>query len=177
MAPRTQPSQHPVLSRLLDGGHTWGSLSVSPPRYGVSRYRLVVFPPGISAEDRMLLRAWRSWPAWGIAVFLILEILLVPTLGTGLAFGTSVAVVLGAGAVLMVKSGATRGQVRTLTVVRTYGAVDDHVVEQFALLHTLTETLANADSRLAKGEIGAVAHERLVWFVYDQMADDADTHS
>ena len=80
---------------------------MSPTRYGVTRYRLVVFPPGISADDRMLLRVWRAWPTWGLATLLILEILLVPAIGAGAALGISAAVVLGAGAVVMAMTGPT----------------------------------------------------------------------
>jgi hypothetical protein len=55
----------PWWLRPLDGGPTWGSLDSYPRRFGVKRYRLVVFPPGISPEERRLLRLWRSWPVWG----------------------------------------------------------------------------------------------------------------
>jgi hypothetical protein len=163
----------PRWRRLLDGGHTWGSLEVSPTRYGVTRYRLVVFPPGISADDRMLLRVWRARPAWGLATFLILEILLVPAVGTGAALGISAIVVLGAWAVVMAMTGANRGGVRTLTAVRQAGASDTFAAERFVEFYSLARGLADADRRLADGEIHAVEHELLVWRVYDRMADDA----
>lgn len=163
----------PRWRRLLDGGRTWGSLEVSPTRYGVTRYRLVVYPPGISADDRMLLRAWRTWPAWGLATFLALEILLVPAIGPGAALGISTVVVLGAGAVVMAMTGANRCCVRTLTAVRQAGANDTVAAERFVEFYSLAHGLADADRSLAEGEIGAPEHELLVWRVYDRMAVQA----
>ena len=36
--------------RLIDGDRTWGSLAISSTRYGVTRYRLVMFPPGLPSR-------------------------------------------------------------------------------------------------------------------------------
>jgi hypothetical protein len=38
--------------RLLDGDQPWGSIDIRPDRFGVTRYRLVVYPPGISESER-----------------------------------------------------------------------------------------------------------------------------
>lgn len=159
--------------RLLDGGHTWGSLQVSPTRYGITRYRLVVFPPGTSADDRMLLRIWRAWPTWGMATFLILEILLVPAIGAVAALWISATVFLGAGAVVMAMTATTRGDVRTMTAIRRAGVHDPLAAEQFVEFYGLAHDLVEADGRLAAGEIQPVEHELLVWRVYDRMADAA----
>lgn len=161
--------------RLLDGGHTWGSLEVSATRYGITRYRLVVFPPGISADDRLLLRIWRAWPTWGMATFLILEILLVPVLGAVAALWISATVFLGAGAVVMAMTAATRGHVRTMTAVRRAGIDDPLAAEQFVQFYVLAHELVEADCRLAAGEILPVEHELLVWRIHDQMADATST--
>ncbi|TPG35808.1 DUF6611 family protein [Mycolicibacterium hodleri] len=168
-------THEPRWRRLLDGGHTWGSLAVSPTRYGVTRYRLVVFPPGMSADDRMLLRVWRSWPVWGMTLFLLLEILLVPAIGASSALATSTAVFLGTGAALAAMTGATRGDVRTLSAVRMAGVDGTALAEGFAELCALVNDLAGADCERVDGEIDAVEHELLVWRVYDRMA--ADTHA
>lgn len=167
----------PRWRQLLDGGRTWGSLQVSPTRYGVTRYRLVIFPPGISAEDRMLLRAWRAWPVWGMAAFLVMEILLVPALGSGVALAISTTVFLGAGAVLMAMTSATRGDVRTLTAIRQAGVHDVPSAERFAEFYALAHDLTEADRRLADGEIQAVEHEFLVWRAYDRMVADVRTRT
>lgn len=163
----------PRWRRLLDGGHTWGSLQVSPTRYGITRYRLVVFPPGTSVDDRMLLRIWRAWPTWGMATFLILEILLVPAIGAVAALWISATVFLGAGAVLMAMTATTRGDVRTMTAVRRAGVHDPLAAEQFLEFYSLAHALVETDGRLAAGEIQPVEHELLVWRVYDRMGDVA----
>lgn len=143
-----------------------------PTRYGITRYRLAVFPPGISSDDRMLLRIWRAWPTWGMATFLILEILLVPALGAVAALWISATVFLGAGAVLMAMTAASRGDVRTVTAIRRAGVGDPLATEQFLEFYVLAHELAEADGRLAAGEIRPVEHELLVWRVYDRMAAD-----
>jgi hypothetical protein len=164
--------------RRLDGGPTWGSLSVSLPRYGVTRYRLVVFPPGLSADDRMLLRAWRAWPAWGLAAFLVLDIVLGPALGPDAALALSACVAVGSGAVLMAMTASFRGDVRTLIVTRMAGADDAGTVERMAQLHAVTRDLVFADRRLASGEISAVDHESVVWDVHDRLTRlAADAHT
>jgi hypothetical protein len=171
MSRTTHTIRPALLRRVLDGGHSWGSLDVSPPRYGVSRHRLVVFPPGISADDRVLLRAWRTWPIWGVAVFLVLQIVLIQLFSSGAALTFSAGIALGAGGVIMAMTGAHRSQVRTMSVVRTACADDLLVAERFAELQSLVETLATADHALAEGTIDAVEHELAVWYVYERMAD------
>jgi uncharacterized protein DUF6611 len=163
----------PRWRRLLDGGHTWGSLEVSPTRYGITRYRLVVFPPGISSDDRMLLRIRRAWPTWGMAVFLILEILLVPAIGAVAALWISATVFLGAGAVVMAMTAAHRGDVRSLTAIRRAGVHDPLAAARFLEFYALAHDLEEADGRRAAGDIEPVEHELQVWRVYDRMADAA----
>jgi hypothetical protein len=160
----------PRWRRVVDGGRTWGSLTISPSRYGVTRHHLVVFPPGISPDDRMLLRLWRSWPIWGTLTWLVMEMFLVPTIGPGDALAISTVVCLGAGAVLLAMTGATRTMVRTLSVVRMAGVVDAEAVERYSELYALAEELALADRRLAVGESDTVEHEATVWRVYERMA-------
>jgi hypothetical protein len=163
----------PRWRRLLDGGRTWGALEVSPSRYGVIRHRLVVFPPGLSPDERMLLRAWRSWPIWGTLTWLTLEIFLMNTIGPGPAFATSTGVYLGSGAVAMAMTGPTRSGVRTLTVVRMAGFDDPLIVERHSELYALADELAEADRSLAAGESTTVDHEAVVWRVYDHMGASA----
>jgi len=156
--------------RLIDGGRTWGSLGVSPSRYGVTRHRLVVFPPGISPDERMLLRLWRSWPIWGMLTWLVMEMFLVPTIGPNPALAITTAVCLGAGALLMAMTGANRTRVRTLAVVRMAGVVDAVAVDRYAELYALAHELADADHALAAGELSTVDHEAVVWRVYDRLS-------
>jgi hypothetical protein len=118
----------PRWRRLLDGGRTWGSLDVSPSRYGVTRHRLVVFPPGISSDDRVLLRVWRTWPIWATLSWLVMEMFLVPTIGSGPAVAISTAVCVGAVVATMATTGANRSKVRTMSVVRMAGFEHEAVV-------------------------------------------------
>jgi hypothetical protein len=163
----------PRWRRVLDSGRTWGSLDVAPSRYGVTRHRLVVFPPGISPDDRILLRLWRSWPIWGTVTWLALEAVLVDTIGPGSALAIATGVSLGGGAVTMALTGANRGKVRTLTVVRMAGVDDAVTTELCAELYRLADELADADRRLADGALSVVGHEAVVWRVYDHLGTSA----
>jgi hypothetical protein len=166
----------PRWRRLLDGGRTWGALDVSPSRYGVTRYRLIVFPPGISPDERMLLRLWRSWPIWGTLAWLALEMFLVPAMGPGAAFATSTGLCAGAGGLAMALTGSTRTRVHMLSVVRMAGFDDAMANERLAALYALADELAEADRRLAAGESNSVVHEAVVWSVYDRLAQDTPSH-
>jgi len=160
----------PLLERLLDGGRTWGSLEVSASRYGATRYRLVVFPPGIAREQRIVLRIWRGFPVWGLALWLVAEIVLLTDVGAGAALAISTGLWLTAGMVTMGLAGDTRGRVRTLTVLRMVGVNDAMVVDELNRLRTLAERLVRADAQQAAGQLSTVDHEAEVWRVYDQMA-------
>jgi hypothetical protein len=162
-------SSHHCWLRLLDGRRTWGSLDVSPSHYGLTRHRLVVFPPSLSRDERRLLRLWRSWPIWATITWLVLEMLLIPAIGSGSALAISTGVSLGAGAVLIAMTSATRARVRTLAVVRMVGFDDKIAAERYAELYSLADVLAAADRKLADGEFSTVEHEAVVWRVYDCM--------
>ncbi|MDT5079640.1 MAG: hypothetical protein QOJ80_4277 [Mycobacterium sp.] len=169
MTQTTHVSHAPLLRRLLDGGRTWGALEISASRYGLTRYRLVVFPPGISGDERIALRLWRTFPAWGLVSWLLAEVTLMTVVSPGpaLAFATGGCAAMGA--VTMALAGHTRHLVRRLTVVRMVGVNDPMAGPRLDELRTLTERLTNADARLAAGELTTVDHEAEVWRVYDQM--------
>jgi hypothetical protein len=57
--------------RVIDGQRPWGSIDTGVSRQGFRRYRLVVFPPGITDFERRLLRLWHRWPVWGATVWLV----------------------------------------------------------------------------------------------------------
>ena len=94
--------------RLLDGERPWGSLDVHPDRFGMTRYRLVVFPPGISEPERRWVRLARGWPMWGALVWVACEVFLTQVTGpwTALALSTSAFICLGL--VTMAMAGAQR---------------------------------------------------------------------
>ena len=52
-------------SRPIVRWHRWGSLQGGSFRHGGRHFRLVVFPPGTNARERLWLRTWLSWHFFG----------------------------------------------------------------------------------------------------------------
>lgn len=157
------------FGNLLDRGPAWGSFTVYPPRFGVTRYRLVVFPPGISEGHRRVLRLWRAWPAWGAVLWVLMQI-------AGAAVGMPETALIG-GTMLVIATGALtfaftdeiRFQVRTMWAVSMAGYRHDDVDRGYALLRALARTLDRADMDLEEGRISPAEHEARWWLVYDAM--------
>ena len=158
--------------RALDGDRRWGSIDIRPDRFGVTRYRLVVFPPGISDSERRRVRVARGWLLWGALVWVFCEILLNNMTGPWTALVISTAIYLGLAwsprrwpAISAGRSGrSARGDGRSPRSVRS------------ALRHKLENlagALMEADELLARGEISATTHEMTWWRVYDQMGPAA----
>jgi hypothetical protein len=169
MAHTTHTTRAPLLQRLLDGGRTWGAYEITTSRYGMTRHRLVVFPPGLSRDERLALRAWRSFPVWGLASWLVTAIVLMTTLTPVAALAGSTTLCLVAGAAALARAGHAHCNVRTLTVVRMSGVGDATAGRQLDELHALTEQLLKADAQRAAGELTVVGHEAEVWRVYAQL--------
>jgi hypothetical protein len=155
--------------RMLDGQHDWGSLETSPPRNGVSRFRLVVYPPGIDGVDRRLLRIWRAWPTWGALIWLAVQIALGALLTPLTAFAVSTIAYVGGGIVLFGLIAELRTRVRTLTVVRMAGYSDEHSKATFVELNTLVSVLWLADTERDSGRWSPAEHEAAWWQVYDRL--------
>jgi hypothetical protein len=160
--------------RLLDSRRTWGSFDVYPTRYGITRYRLVVFPPGMSQDERRVLRGWRTWPIWGTVLFLATQIWLTNTTTAGWALAMSTALWLGSGAVAFALAGGTRTRVRTLVAHAMNGVHDDAAASRLAEMRTLATALLAADERRAEGALTELEHESICWQVYRQMAQFVD---
>ena len=156
--------------RLLDGDRPWGSIDIRPDRFGVTRYRLVVYPPGISESERRRVRAARGWPLWGALVWITCEIFLNNMTGPWTAFAVSTAACLGCGVVAFAMAGAPRTRVRTIAATVMAGYHDPISVAARDRLEELAATLMDADDRLASGHISALQHEMVWWQVYDQMS-------
>src|ERR1044072_8596165 len=97
--------------RLLDGDRRWGSIDIRPDRFGVTRYRLVVFPPGISDSERRRVRGARGWPLWGALVWVFCEIWPTHVTSPWPALAASTAIYLALGVVATTMAGDTRRQV------------------------------------------------------------------
>ena len=160
-------------SRLLDGDRAWGSLEIRPDRFGVTRYRLVVFPPGISDTERRQVRVARGWPLWGALVWVFCEIWLSHMTSPWTALVASTVIYFGLGLVATARAGDPRRQVRTIGAMVMAGHHDPVSVAVRHRLENLAGALMEADEQLARGEISATAHEMTWWRVYDQMAPSA----
>ena len=162
------------LCRLLDGAHAWGSFDAMVGRYGVRRYRLIVFPPGVSAADRRLLRFWRGWLAGGGLV----AMLAVMVVGGSVASPSTTLLVLpaaylGVGAVLFVLTAGVRAGVRSFSLIMLGSRLDPYERRSYAEWARLVDVLTRADSLLRAGAIDPAQHEALWWQAYDRLEDPA----
>lgn len=155
--------------RLLDGEHAWGSFDVWHDRFGVTRYRLVVFPPGITESERRRVRVARGWPLWGALAWVLCEIWLNPLIGPGPALAVSTAACVGSGLAAMAAAGEPRAQVRAMAASVMVGHHDPVSKAARDTLEKLVCWLLDADKRLSAGEISMTEHEAIWWRVYDQM--------
>ena len=106
-------------AQLLDGENRWGFVRIQIDRFGVTRYRLVVYPPGISDVQRRRLRIWRGAAVWGAALWVLSEIVLQQLIGPWTALAVSTGGVLALAALAMANAGETRTMVRSMDVVQT----------------------------------------------------------
>jgi hypothetical protein len=159
-------------SPMLDGEYRWGTIDIWPSRHGVHRYRLVVFPPGISVGERRLLRLWRAWPMWGAALWLLSAICLGGRPTPWAAIGIATVVYLSTGAIILALAGHLRSRVRTLGMLVIDGRTDRRSAAGYAELETLVDTLRDADAERSEGRLSAVDHEAACWQVYDRLGPD-----
>ena len=155
--------------RMLDGEFRWGSLDIRPDRFGVTRYRLVVFPPGISESERRWVRAARGWPLWGALVWVMCEALSTQVTGPWTALAISTAAYLAVGLTAVTMAGEPRTQVRTMGAVVMAGYHDPVLVATRDKLKVLAATVIDADKRLEGGQISAAHHEMIWWWVYNEL--------
>jgi len=160
------------FGNLLDHGPAWGSFTVYPARYGVTRYQLVVFPPGISTAERRMLQVWRAWPLWGAALWVVLQI-------AGSVAGMPAAALIGGtmfviatGAMTFALTGEARLQVRTLWAMSMAGYGHAEVDERYSLLRAMARTLDRADMDLEEERISPAEHEARWWRVYDAIGEE-----
>ena len=156
---------------LLDHGPAWGSFTAYPARYGVTRYRLVVFPPGVTTAHRRVLKLWRAWPRWGAALWVGLQIggAVVGMPETALIGGTMI--VIATGAMTFALTGETRLQVHSLWAVSMAGYSHAEVEERCMLLRALARNLDRADMELEEGRISPAEHEARWWLAYDAISE------
>jgi hypothetical protein len=156
-------------SRLLDGEFRWGSVEVRPDRFGVTRYRLVVYPPGINQSQRRWVRVWRGSPLWGALLWIVLEIVLGQVLSPWPALAIASMAYILSGAIALILAGDVRTQVRSMGVMVMAGRSDAATIDARNKLEAAAAMLLQADERLAQGQISPTEHELTWWRAYDQM--------
>lgn len=155
---------------MLDGENRWGFVRTQIDRFGMTRYRLVVYPPGISDTERRQLRVWRGAPLWGTAMWISAVILLQHVTGSWTAVAIATALVAAFAYVAMAKAGDTRTQVRAMGVVTMAGHTDSTLMAARDELLSMGTALTAADERLDEGSLSPLEHEALWWQVYDTLA-------
>ena len=139
-------------------------------RYGVRRYRLIVYPPGSSTADRQLARLWRGWPVTG-AVLGLLAVMLLGNVAaspdTVLAYAVTGYV--GIGALLFLRAGPARVHVRSMSAILMPKSADFRELRRYTKWQTLVRMLTRADDMLATGAISFVEHEGIWWEAYDSL--------
>ncbi len=160
-------------AQLLDGENRWGFVRIQIDRFGVTRYRLVVYPPGISDLQRRRLRIWRGAAIWGAALWVMSEIFLQQVLGSFTALAVSTGGVLALAAVAMAKAGETRTMVRSIGVVTMPGLTEIATMHSRDELLAMAMTLTAADERLDGERMSPLDHEALWWQVYEKLAPAA----
>ncbi|CRZ18471.1 DUF6611 family protein [Mycolicibacterium neworleansense] len=161
-----------LLRPLLDGSRAWGCVQVRPGRFGITYYRLVVYPPGLGTSGHRLVRLARGWPLWGMLVWLLCQLWLGGQMSPWLAFGASTAVFLVTGAVVLALSGAAYHRVRTLCATTMAGCNDPGSAAARERLIVLAAELLHADECRDRGDITTVDHELIWWRVYNRMEAD-----
>lgn len=166
----TAPKLRTWWLRLLDGNHVWGSFDAMLGRYGLRRYRVMVFSPGIGAAERRFVRAWRGWPLGGavlafIAAMVLSDSVLTPTTTLLVCVGTYVAV----GAALFAVSATARAELRALSVILIDGYSDAHSAALYREWDAVVQMLTTADERRAGGELSPVEYEAVWWEAYNRL--------
>jgi hypothetical protein len=159
-----------LWSRLLDGAHPWGSFDAMVGRYGVRRYRLIIYPAGTTTAERRLARLWRGWLVGGA----VLGFLAVMLLGNVVSSPSAVLVValvayVSVGTLLFLLAGPARVQVRSMSIVLMPETADAHELRRYTEWQALVQMLIRADHMLTTGAISSGEHEATWWEAYDRL--------
>jgi hypothetical protein len=130
------------------------------------RYRLVIFPPGISTADRRLLRLWRGWP-WGGGTLALLAAMFLGD--TGLSLLIVAATYVGITAALFVMTADVRAGTRSRSLVLLSAELDSFERQRYAEWEKRVALLTCADHMLNSGAITPTQHELIWWQAYDSL--------
>ena len=141
-------------------------------RYGVRRYRLIIYPPGTSIADRRLARLWRGWLVGGaLLVFLAVMLLGNAVSSPNAVLAVAVAAYVCVGALLFLPAGPVRVQVRSVSVILVPGTADTHAQRRHTEWQALVHMLIRADHMLTTGAISPVEHEATWWDAYGRLEE------
>lgn len=166
-----------VRDRLLLGDRRWGSLTIRPDRIGMIRYRMVVYPPGITDPERVALRIALGWLVWTPALWLVCQLALTHALGAWQGLAVATALTLSVALLATMRAGSQRAGVRTVTVAVRAGYPDPEARAARDRLLLLATELMDADRQLQQRTISAAAHELVWWRIYRRLADESITAS
>jgi Family of unknown function (DUF6611) len=147
------------------GTHSWGSLQGGHVRHGESHYRLVLFPPGCSSRERLLLRIWLSWPVAGAAAVVVM-LMLNDTVGTAVAALGAAAVYAAGFLWLRHRLARHRPQVCVLHAEYLDGVGTRSDQRRCEQLLAYATALTAAESAALRGELSPVDFEHLWGLVY-----------
>jgi uncharacterized protein DUF6611 len=158
--------------RLVDGACPWGWFTVCPGRMGVTHYRLVIYPPGITETERRRLRVWRGWPMWGALLWIASYVVLTGLIEPRTALVISTATFGGTGVVAFMRAGDVRARVREMRATVMSGYPDPLSRDARRKLLARADTLIEADHRRQLGLLSPIEYEMTWWRVYDQIKPD-----
>ena len=164
------PAVPSLWSRLLDGAHPWGAFDAVVGRYGVRRYRLIVYPAAITTAERRLARLWRGWLAGGAVLGLLAVMLLGNVVSSPIAvMAVAMVAYVTVGALLFLLAGPTRVHVRCMSVALVPGTADPLEIRRYTEWQTVVQMLIRADHMLATGAISSGEHEAVWSEAYDRL--------
>ncbi|WBP94943.1 hypothetical protein O6072_02430 [Mycolicibacterium neoaurum] len=147
---------------LLDGDTVWGAVDIRPQRWGSVVYRIVLYPPGISAEERRRVRVWRGFYAWGTAWWLVVTAVLSGFAEPWFAVTVASVTTLLFGTCAFLRAGSVRSRVRTADVTVPLPNSDRALLALARQVQAVGTAMVRADRRLREGRITAAEHE-VIW--------------
>ena len=163
------------LAPIIDGRCRWGGYSVAVGRYGSVGYRLVVYPPGLSAQQRRRVRLWRGWTILGLGGVLGVFVVMADAGASELVIVSGCVAFYALGALVVARAaGPVRKQVLELTAARSTLVPDTWRTGECRYLASLAATLAAADQALQLGLSTPAEHEMVWSAVYSDATDHLD---
>ena len=138
----------------------------------MTRYRLVVYPPGISRTERRRVRVARGFPLWGSAVWIVAQIYLSDVFNPWIALALSISVVLTLGWVARAMAAPMLEQTRTMSAAVMVGLPELGSTAERDQLQRLGIQLIRADESLADRALTEIEHESIWWNAYDEIGSD-----